>query len=517
MKNNGPVTGREQHFKPGEKLISSTDLQGVIQHCNSEFEKISGFSREELIGAHHNILRHPDMPREAFEVLWSNLKAGRPWMGMIKNRCKNGDHYWVSAYVTPVTEKGKVVGYESVRSCPDRKDVDRAEKLYQQLNAKRRKFVVPGFAKQLLVAVVFILPALGLGIWHSAFASSLWLSAAILMLGGVQYYQHQRDLDLIKSELHGVFMHTLAVQTYTNKHDLSGELMVGIMSLRAHLDAVLTRIEDASVRVAEQSRIGLEHSERARVGIAEQTRQTDLVATAMSEMSRAIHEISQHVQETASHAEESSQLADNGQRIAETTRKSIEELKNTVTGIGSAVQALANQTQEIAKAASSIETISEQTNLLALNAAIEAARAGEHGRGFSIVADEVRVLAANTKDSAQNIGRIVGSLTGQAEQSVHIANAGAQDAETGLQKVIESETMLRGIAEALLHISSMSEQMAAAVEEQAHVSEEVNGQIREISELALNSLNRTEESASNIRISQEVSEELYELVNRFKQ
>lgn len=517
MKDNGPVTGREQHFKLEEKLISSTDLQGVIQHCNTAFEKISGFSREELIGAHHHILRHPDMPREAFKLLWSNLQAGRPWMGMIKNRCKNGDHYWVSAYVTPVTEKGKVVGYESVRSCPDRKDVERAEKLYQQLNAKRQKFLVPGFAKQLLTAVAFVLPALALGIWSSTLASSIWLSAAILMFGGVQYYQHQRDLDRIKNELHGVFMHTLAVQTYTNQHGLSGQLMVGIMSLRAHLDAVLTRIEDASVRVAEQSRIGLEHSEIARGETAEQTRKTDLVATAMSEISRAIHEISQHVQETASHADQSSKLADNGQRIAETTRKSIEELKSTVTNIGNAVQTLATQTQEITKAAASIETISEQTNLLALNAAIEAARAGEHGRGFSIVADEVRVLAANTKDSAQNIGRIVGSLKDQAEQSVHIASAGALDAETGLQKVIESETMLRGIAEALLQISSMSEQMAAAVEEQAHVSQEVNGQVREISELALNSLKRTEESASNIRISQEVSEELYELVNRFKQ
>lgn len=485
MKDNGPVTGREQHFDPEEKLISSTDLQGVIQHCNKAFEKISGFSRQELIGAHHNIIRHPGMPREAFKVLWDNLQAGRPWMGMIKNRCKNGDHYWVSAYVTPVTEKGKVVGYESVRSCPNRKDVDRAEKLYQQLNAQRRSFVVPGLLKQLLMAVVLMLPALGLGIWYSAFASSMWLSAAVLLFGGFQYHQHQRDLGRIKNELQGAFMHPLAVQTYTNKQDVSGQLMVGIMSLRAHLDAVLTRIEDASVRVAEQSRVGLEQSERARIGIAEQTRQTDLVATAMGEMSRAIHEISQHVQETASHADQSSELAGNGQHIAETTRRFIEELKNTVTGIGNAVQTLANQTQEITKAATSIEIISEQTNLLALNAAIEAARAGEHGRGFSIVADEVRVLAANTKDSAQNIGRIVESLAGQAEHSVQIANEGALGAETGLQKVIESETMLRGIAEALFQITSMSEQMAAAVEEQAQVSKEVNGQISDISKLAL--------------------------------
>ena len=116
MKNNRSVTQREQQFAPDVKLISGTDLQGVITHCNDGFEKISGFSRDELVGQHHNIVRHPDMPKEAFEVMWQHLKAGLPWMGMVKNRCKNGDFYWVSAYVTPITEGGQVVGYESVRS-----------------------------------------------------------------------------------------------------------------------------------------------------------------------------------------------------------------------------------------------------------------------------------------------------------------------------------------------------------------------------------------------------------------
>lgn len=137
MKINSPITQKEQLFSEDDKLISSTDLSGVIVHCNDTFQIISGFSREELIGSNHNIVRHPDMPAEAFEVMCNHLKAGQPWMGLVKNRCKNGDHYWVIAYVTPVTENGNIVGYESVRSCPLRSDVVRAEKLYERINNKR--------------------------------------------------------------------------------------------------------------------------------------------------------------------------------------------------------------------------------------------------------------------------------------------------------------------------------------------------------------------------------------------
>lgn len=516
MKSNQSVTQREQVFPPDVKLISGTDLQGVITHCNDGFEKISGFSREELVGQHHNIVRHPDMPKEAFAVMWAHLKGGRPWMGLVKNRCKNGDFYWVSAYVTPITENGQVVGYESVRSCPERADIARAEKLYARMNRKHRQLKVPRYLKQLMGAVGFIIPALILGYSVSPLASTLWLIAALLAFGGIQYLQYKHDLELIRSELHGVFMHPLAASTYTGQQGMTGNIMVGVMSLRAHLDAVLTRIEDASRQVSEQSRLGLALTETARGEIINQTQQTELVATAMQEMSLAIHEISENVQKTAGQADHSSDLANQGVEIAHITRTSIEQLRGTVSDIGQAVKQLAQQTDAIARAAASIETISDQTNLLALNAAIEAARAGEHGRGFSVVADEVRLLASNTRDSAKNIGHIVESLSAQAATSVLVAEEGAADAELGLQRVVESESMLLGIVEAVSKISSMSEQMATAVEEQAMVSQDVNRQVAEISNLANRSLERTQDSAESIRSSQRVSEQLHELVNRFR-
>ena len=325
---------------------------------------------------------------------------------------QNGDYYWVSAYVTPVTENAEVVGYESVRSHPQREDVERAEKLYKRMNAKRRQLHMPRFLQQLLWVIGLIIPALVLGYSLSTLASTLWMIAAILVFAGVQHWQYKHDLQLISKELDGVFMHPLAASSYTNQHGQVSQVMVGVMSLRAHLDTVLTRIEDASRQVTEQARLGLALTETAREEMFNQSQQTDLVVTVIHQMSLAINEISHNVQKTAQQAEHSSGLAEQGVSVAQVTRSSIEELRETVLEIGQAVHSLATQTDAIAHAAASIEKISEQTNLLALNAAIEAARAGEHGRGF-VVADEVRVLASNTRDSAQNIGQIVKKVSKQ--------------------------------------------------------------------------------------------------------
>jgi len=135
MKNNGPVTQREKPFPSGQYLVSKTDLKGVITYCNDAFIELSGFTKEELIGKSHNIVRHPDMPPAAFADLWKTVKSGRPWRGFVKNRSKDGDHYWVEAFVVPLRKSGQTVGYMSVRSEPSRANVQKAEALYQQMNA----------------------------------------------------------------------------------------------------------------------------------------------------------------------------------------------------------------------------------------------------------------------------------------------------------------------------------------------------------------------------------------------
>jgi len=135
MKNNGPVTQKEVPFPAGQYLVSKTDLKGIITYCNDAFIALSGYNSDELLGKSHNIVRHPDMPPAAFEDLWKTVKTGRPWRGVVKNRCKNGDHYWVDAFVVPLRRNGQAIGYMSVRSAPSREQVRGAEGLYQQINA----------------------------------------------------------------------------------------------------------------------------------------------------------------------------------------------------------------------------------------------------------------------------------------------------------------------------------------------------------------------------------------------
>jgi methyl-accepting chemotaxis protein len=139
MKNNQPITQNEVHFSENDKLVSTTDLKGIITSVSPAFIKVSGFSEQELLGQSHNVVRHPDMPAQAFRSLWSTVKAGRTWNGRVKNRCKNGDYYWVDAHVSPIFSDEGVVGYRSLRFKPSRAQVDEASQLYADINAGRIK------------------------------------------------------------------------------------------------------------------------------------------------------------------------------------------------------------------------------------------------------------------------------------------------------------------------------------------------------------------------------------------
>lgn len=197
MRQNLPVTDVEVLLHDDDLIVSKTDLKGRIVYANATFLRISGFSEAELLGQAHNIVRHPDMPPAAFADLWATLQAGRPWVGMVKNRCKNGDYYWVHADAAPVFENGKHVGYMSVRKKPSRAQVAEAEQAYARIRAgTSNKVVRQGSLHDPSPWYVRWNP-----LWKLSLRTRLLMSAAAmgvygLVLMAIQYLQAPRGLTL---------------------------------------------------------------------------------------------------------------------------------------------------------------------------------------------------------------------------------------------------------------------------------------------------------------------------------
>ncbi len=184
MKVNEPVTNNEVKMREGSILVSKTNLKGVITYCNKEFMEISGFSYDELMGKNHNLVRHPDMPSEAFQSLWDDLNKKIPWTAPIKNRAKNGDYYWVNANVSPIYQDGSIVEYMSVRTRPTDQQISDAEKLYQQVNSGQETLTKTGFGA--LIEKFQSLSSVGLQYIGVGFFSLVMLLMSILLMRGVE-------------------------------------------------------------------------------------------------------------------------------------------------------------------------------------------------------------------------------------------------------------------------------------------------------------------------------------------
>jgi PAS domain S-box-containing protein len=124
---------------PDEVILSRTDLRGVITECNDVFVDYAAYEARELLGAPHSVIRHPEMPRALFKLMWQEIQAGREVFVFVKNLAKDGRHYWVVAQVLPEIVRGEVVGYTSFRRCPSRRGVDLFEALYRRMLAEERR------------------------------------------------------------------------------------------------------------------------------------------------------------------------------------------------------------------------------------------------------------------------------------------------------------------------------------------------------------------------------------------
>jgi PAS domain S-box-containing protein len=200
VRTNLPISDIEYPIADETLIVSKTDLKGKLTYFNDQFVQASGFTEQELIGQPHNIIRHPDMPPEAFENLWYTLKAGKPWAGAVKNRRKNGEFYWVLASATPIYENGHVSGYMSIRSKLPADQREEAERVYALLRVGKAGGykVEAGMIRKRSAADVFALFTRSLkarlGTMVATLAGATLIVSAVGFLAMNQINQHAKSI-----------------------------------------------------------------------------------------------------------------------------------------------------------------------------------------------------------------------------------------------------------------------------------------------------------------------------------
>ncbi|WP_303290091.1 PAS domain-containing methyl-accepting chemotaxis protein [Marinobacter sp. SS5-14b] len=519
MRKNLPVTQREINIPAGMRLISTTSLKGVITYCDDDFVTISGYSRDELIGQAHNLIRHPDMPQAAFANMWEYLQAGKAWMGVVKNRAKSGDHYWVSAYVTPIWENNQMVGYESVRVAATRDQIARSERLYAKLSEGAVPSSLGTRAVSMLRSGWPFVVSLLLTLVALQLASPVWSPALVVgghaLAFGLVFGSLSRRLGNLLALRPDAFQDPIIARTYSDERGFMSRLGLVMLSEEARIRTALARIDDQAEHLSEQARASHRYITEGAAAIARQRAETDQTASAINEMTASIQEVAGAVVDNAREAEQANRLAHDGSARSGEALAAIEQLVQRVGSIGESVTRLGESTRTIGEAADLISGIAEQTNLLALNAAIEAARAGEQGRGFAVVADEVRSLALRTRESTVKIHEVVEGFRTQVDETINAVRTGETIAGEGLEKVKGAADSLNAIVSSVDAISDSFITMSASFEQQSQVSDEINQQIVNIAGLADQSNEQAEAARTSSDTLSGMAQGLKDLISRF--
>jgi len=513
-----PVTGVEKTLSEEETLVSKTDLKGRITFLNQAFIDISGYSREELMGAPHNLVRHPDMPPEAFADLWNTINGGKSWTALVKNRCKSGDFYWVEANVTPLREGEQITGFISVRNKPSREQVAAAEPIYRDiregrsnLTIKEGKVVSRGMLARLgtlknpsikarlglAVALPCVLLA-GIGIaglggaaveYRAAYIAALVLSAMVSAAFGAYFIgsvmRPLREVSLVVAcAASGDFSRNIRVVS----DDETGQLLKLLATMNRNMRRVLRNVRRGATVVESASREIAQSN-------ADLSSRTEEQASSLEETASSMEELTSTVKQNTENARQANQLAAGASEVAVKGGQVVSQVVQTMSSIN-------DSSKKIADIINVIDGIAFQTNILALNAAVEAARAGEQGRGFAVVATEVRTLAQRSAAAAKEIKELISDSVGKVED--------------GTKLVDQAGKTMGEIVAAVKRVTDVMAEIAAASQEQSSGIEQVNQAVTQMDEATQQNAALVEEASAAAESMEEQAQNLTQAMAVFK-
>lgn len=520
MRTNLPVTSNEYLLQDGMSLVSKTDTKGRIIYVNPAFIEASGFVQEELIGKPHNLIRHPDMPEEAFGDMWQTLKEGLPWTGLVKNRRKNGDFYWVNANVTPVRENNQIVGFMSVRSKPTRDQVQGAGEVYARFKANQAKglairrgaVVKTGiFARMArlldlglgvkigggMLIVIALMTALG---WRAATAAdnaahmgwyagatAVGISIALMLWINLQV-SVVRPLGRLIAETRVIAGGDLTRDFAVDRHDDMGQLQQALQQMNVNLRSVMgdirSNVESITIATREIAAGNMDLSGR-----------TESQASSLEETASSMEQFASTVKQNADSAGQANELVQSASEVASKGGAVVEK-------VGATMNEISTSAKRIVDIISLIDGIAFQTNILALNAAVEAARAGEQGKGFAVVAAEVRSLAQRSASAAKEIKGLIDDSV----EKVDAGNRLVSDAMTTMDDIVSSVQRVTGI---------MNE-ITVASREQSNGIDQVNLAISQMDEVTQQNAALVEEAAAAAASLEEQTSHLTQSISVFR-
>ncbi|MCW0207994.1 MAG: methyl-accepting chemotaxis protein [Achromobacter sp.] len=469
MRVNLPITDHEFVLHDDQYLISKTDLKGRITYCNPAFVEISGFTREELLGKAHNIVRHPDMPPAVFEDMWDTLNAGRPWLAVVKNRHKSGGFYWVLANAMPVIEAGEVTGYASVRIKASRQQIEDAEHFYAQVAAGQlggyalqagqrtavgwrkwlraaayplRSGIVPATLRgtALLCALAAIPTHLLLSTREDVSRPAWWAvyggcALAAMLASAMRAGRFVKQLKTAEEVARQIAAGNLVNEIDT---DIKGEAR----NLYFYLDIMRKSLTGISTEVASQTT-------RHAGTLAKLHADSSDLASHTSDQRDSLQDTAASVAQLAATVARNTESAASASALAKESQTAATQGGETVGQMVSTMQAINEGSRKIAEIVSVIEGIAFQTNILALNAAVEAARAGDQGKGFAVVAGEVHSLAQRTTQAAKEIKTLIDTSVTQ----MSVGSSQASTAGTAMQEIIQSVDRVSQFMAEIVHAS----------------------------------------------------------------